>query len=205
MRGAACAAGYSVTLAHSRPPPFGGVSGRFFRRAPTQASCRCLCCSYRSGAARRSQGPGRNWRSVARIFLFRRFRAGPLVAHLHHRHLRARSLPTTCGARDQSDPLRCHLRSIGLLAGRAPQGIDWNWQAKRRSSENRLRRSAYAGAKASSSCATRLASPFRSGACLSGWVSAIVSASNSDVRSLKSAPTVSASPLTESPLASNLS
>ena len=37
---------------------------------------------------------------------------------LCRRHLRARSLPTTCGARDQSDPLRCHLRSIGLLAGR---------------------------------------------------------------------------------------
>ena len=33
--------------------PDGGVSGRFFWRAPTQASCRYLCCLYRPGIARR--------------------------------------------------------------------------------------------------------------------------------------------------------
>ena len=34
-------------------------------------------------------------------------RTGTLVAHLHRRHLRAKSLPTACEARDQSDPVRC--------------------------------------------------------------------------------------------------
>ena len=54
---------------------------------------------HRSGGCPAFSGTGRNWRSVARIFYSGDFRAGPLVAHLRHRHLRARSLPTTCGVR----------------------------------------------------------------------------------------------------------
>ena len=63
-------------------------------------------------------------------FLVPAIRADSSVAHLRRRHSRTRGLPPTCGARDQSDPHRCHLRSIGLLAGRVLKA--WKQQAKPR-------------------------------------------------------------------------
>jgi hypothetical protein len=79
--GGICAAGYSVALRLSAHRLLGGVSVRFFRRAPA-----LLLVRSHTGLPRRfhrtglprcrrqlavAQGPGRNWHSVARIWFLR--------------------------------------------------------------------------------------------------------------------------------------
>jgi hypothetical protein len=83
------AAGYSVTLPHSRHRLLGGVSVRFSRRAPTRASChRARVALHLPGFARPPVGigvwvagcvasrSGSQWAQRCPDFCFRRFRTG---------------------------------------------------------------------------------------------------------------------------------
>ena len=123
--------------------PDGGVSGRFFWRAPTQASCRYLCCLYRPGIARRRSAVI----AVALIdrvaigaalpgFCFRRSRASPLVAHLRRQHRGLEACRRPAGPETNPTRTVAH-KTLSRPDGRACSPCDGEGAAKARRSRRR--------------------------------------------------------------------
>jgi hypothetical protein len=98
------AAGYSLPLPFTGYRLLSGVSGRFFRRAPTQASCPTPVLLLPLPGVAGFSRSGLQWAQQSPEFLIPAIRAGTLASHLCRRHSRAKSSPTTLRGETPSPP-----------------------------------------------------------------------------------------------------